>query len=300
VGTAQSHPLFQTWFARVALKVGAGRFVHPLRRLWVPVPREALVLEVGSGNNPYPRSNVLVDFSLDDYERSGPLHVDRPLVLALGEHLSFRDKVFEYVIASHVLEHTTQPRLLLNELQRVGRAGYIETPEALLERLNPWSFHRSEVTVGDGQLVIYEKPTWKPDPQLTEMFLRTWYSQPEYHAWIRSHPWQCVVHYSWQGKMDYRIVNEGQAAQWTPPVNPAKKEQRVSQFNLRTVVRSLARRMLSPKTTIDLLPLLRCVDCKCETLEKRSGQIHCPRCGRLFESVDGVPKMFPPYHDAHY
>lgn len=265
----------------------------------MPVPREALVLEVGSGNNPYPRSNVLVDFSLHDYERGGPLRVDRSLVLALGEDLPFRDKVFDYVIASHVLEHTTQPHLFLNELQRVGRAGYIETPEALLERLNPWSFHRQEVTVENGQLVVYEKPTWKPDPQLTEMFLRTWYTQAEYQAWIRSHPWQCVAHYFWRGKIDYRIINEGQAAQWTPPVNPAKKEQRVSQFNLRTVVRSLARRMLSPKTTIDLLPLLRCVDCKCETLEKRSGQIHCPQCGRLFESVNGVPKMFPMYHDAH-
>ena len=81
-----------------------------LRRLHCPVGRDALVLEVGAGGNPYPRSNVLLDGFEDSIERTEKDVVkDRPLVLGLCEFLPFKDKSFDFVIASHVLEHTDQP-----------------------------------------------------------------------------------------------------------------------------------------------------------------------------------------------
>jgi hypothetical protein len=45
------------------------------------------------------------------------------------------------------LEHTPHPEKFLAELQRVARAGYIETPNAFMERINPYKDHRLEVTV---------------------------------------------------------------------------------------------------------------------------------------------------------
>jgi len=126
-----------------------------LRRISLRIPRDALVLEVGAGGNPYSRSNVLLDAYEETRERHwAPLVHDRPTVLSFGENLPFKDKAFDYVIAAHVLEHTPHPEKFLAELQRVARAGYIETPDAFMERINPYKDHRLEVTVRDEGLVI--------------------------------------------------------------------------------------------------------------------------------------------------
>lgn len=134
------------------------RIQWSLRRLTIPVESAALVLEVGSGGNPYPRSNVLIDAYEETRERFwAPLVHDRPTVLSPGENLPFKDKIFDFVIAAHVLEHTPHPEKFLAELQRVARAGFIETPDAFMERINPYKDHRLEVTLRDGALLIRKK-----------------------------------------------------------------------------------------------------------------------------------------------
>jgi len=74
-------------------------------------PATGLVLEIGSGDNPNPLSNVLVDRFLgaDNRERGGDLVVDRPFVVADAHHLPFRDGAFAYAICSHILEHMDDP-----------------------------------------------------------------------------------------------------------------------------------------------------------------------------------------------
>ena len=107
---------------------------------------------------------MLIDAYAETRERHwAPLITDRLSVLGMGEALSFRDKCFDFVIASHVLEHSADPQSFLRELQRVAKAGYIETPDALMERINPYWDHRSKVTVRDGVLEIRKKPSWCPN-----------------------------------------------------------------------------------------------------------------------------------------
>jgi len=107
-------------------------------------PAEGLVLEIGSGDNPNPRSNVLVDRFLgsDNRERGGDLVVDRPFVVADAHHLPFKDGAFAYAICSHILEHMDDPVQFGKELQRVSAAGYIQSPSEIAERMFHWSFHR--------------------------------------------------------------------------------------------------------------------------------------------------------------
>jgi hypothetical protein len=52
---------FESLAMRVLNRLGMERLAWSLRRLHCPVPPEDLVLEVGSGGNPYPRANVLLD-----------------------------------------------------------------------------------------------------------------------------------------------------------------------------------------------------------------------------------------------
>lgn len=48
--------------------------------------------------------------------------------------LPFADKSFDLVICGHTVEDLADPSALLNEMQRVGRAGFIECPSRLSEQ----------------------------------------------------------------------------------------------------------------------------------------------------------------------
>tara|TARA_B100001027_G_C16173989_1_gene288334 strand:- start:191 stop:820 length:630 start_codon:yes stop_codon:yes gene_type:complete len=49
--------------------------------------------------------------------------------------LPFKDKHFDFVIASHVLEHVDDPKFFISELERVSTKGYIELPTKLEDNL---------------------------------------------------------------------------------------------------------------------------------------------------------------------
>jgi surface carbohydrate biosynthesis protein len=91
------------------------------------------VLDIGSGNNPFPLATHLADIAIDDdrYRRAGEpfKHVDgKPVFLCNMENMQFGEQEFDFIYCSHVLEHAREPEKACRELMRVGRAGYIETP----------------------------------------------------------------------------------------------------------------------------------------------------------------------------
>ena len=49
--------------------------------------------------------------------------------------MPFKDKEFDFVIASHVLEHVEDVNFFINELQRISSRGYIELPTILEDNL---------------------------------------------------------------------------------------------------------------------------------------------------------------------
>jgi SAM-dependent methyltransferase len=132
------------------------------RRIAIPVDHTALVLDVGSGDKPHWRADVLLDHYVGDEhggQRSGAssARVDRPLFDADASDLPFADKVFDYAICSHVLEHVERPELVIAELARVAKAGYIEVPEAASAKIVDFPSHLWWVTLEDGVLVFTAK-----------------------------------------------------------------------------------------------------------------------------------------------
>ncbi len=126
------------------------------------------VLDVGSGHRPHDDATHLLDLlPEDDRERGKPIKLlGRPLVRGTIEAMPFKDASFDYVYACHVLEHTRDPALACAELQRVGKAGYIETPSPFYEQGynypradRGWSFHRWFVWVRDGRTLVFEPKT---------------------------------------------------------------------------------------------------------------------------------------------
>ena len=260
-----------------------------IRRLTLKIPRSALVLEVGSGGNPYPRSNVLLDAYEETRERhwESLIH-DRPTVLSFGENLPFKDKAFDYVIAAHVLEHTPYPEKFLSELQRVAKSGFIETPDAFMERINPYKDHRLEVTLRDNTLIIRKKKGWINDNELVELYENRAKSIITSET-IPQHPVEFHMRYFWKDKIDFKVLNPEVDAAWEPPSIDNINETPALGFKarLRLAVLSVIRNLFSQgkrNSKLDIQPLMRCPQCYSGEMVKLSAtNIGCQKCNSQFE-----------------
>ena len=89
------------------------------------------VLDIGCGYTPSKYANVICDTqNLENHYK------DKKFVQLKDKRLPFEDKKFDFVIASHVLEHVEDPEFFLNEIQRVSSfGGYIEVPTKLEDNL---------------------------------------------------------------------------------------------------------------------------------------------------------------------
>jgi SAM-dependent methyltransferase len=275
---------------RVFHSAGLEWLAWSLRRLHCPVGRDALVLEVGSGGNPYPRANVLLDAYEETRERHyEPLVADRPTVPGFVEHLPFRDKVFDFIIASHVLEHSWDPVRFLSELERVGRCGYIECPDAFMERINPYRDHRLEITVSGSKLLIRKKRWWKEDEELVELYEKKAKAIITQET-IPRHPFSFHVRYFWQERIDYEVLNPEQSCDWDPP--EGEQWERQGYNWRRTLVLILLRHIFSQRRRnrrIRLWDLLACPACRSYPLLNNGTSIDCPACSRSYEVRRGIP-----------
>jgi len=85
----------------------------------------ARVLEIGPGTIPFAKATHFVD----RFKRSPSCDV----VDVCREPLPYADKSFDFIYCRHVVEDLYNPFLLLREMSRVGKAGYIETPSPICE-----------------------------------------------------------------------------------------------------------------------------------------------------------------------
>ena len=51
------------------------------------------------------------------------------------KNLPFKDKEFDYVICAHVIEHVNDPIFFKQEIERIGKSGYIELPTRLNDNM---------------------------------------------------------------------------------------------------------------------------------------------------------------------
>ena len=92
------------------------------------------VLDVGSGHIPFPFATHLSDISITNNHvgRAGvPFKYigKKPVYECNMEYLPFDDKEFDFVYCSHTIHLADNPVKACNELIRVGKSGYIETPK---------------------------------------------------------------------------------------------------------------------------------------------------------------------------
>ena len=285
---------------RIVGLLGLKKLRWSLRRTHCPVNRTDFVLEIGAGGNPYPRANVLLDAEEESVERiEKDLVKDRPLVIGLAEKMPFKDKSFDFIIASHILEHSDDPIAFLTELMRVGKAGYIETPEGWFEKMCSFTYHRLEVSEEQGRLLINKKKSWKPDP-ISRLYENKLSSNSDFSHFLRLNPDLNHLRYYWNETIEFEVLNNEVDCSWDYPeeLNSSSLDESEMSFKdkIRQIYLRIRRWILSQNSrnnSIDLISLLRCVDCDSNNIALLDGLIKCSCCSRDYEIKNGLPQMMP-------
>ena len=88
------------------------------------------ILDIGCGYTANKYSTHVAD--TQDFSN---LYKDKKFTHIKEKKLPFADKEFNFIIASHVLEHIEDIEYFIKELERVANSGYIEVPTRLEDNL---------------------------------------------------------------------------------------------------------------------------------------------------------------------
>lgn len=142
------------------VRVDEPRYIYQQRFNHFEIKPGQVVVDIGSGHDPFPQATILCDrFLMETEHRHSPIVRDgRPLIVADVEALPFKNKSIDFILCSHVLEHVNDPLLASSELQRVANAGYIETPNYMKDVLFSWAYgmHRWHTVVINKELHFFE------------------------------------------------------------------------------------------------------------------------------------------------
>ncbi len=154
------------------------------------------VLDVGCGYRAHPKASVIADVQdLSNYYK------ERKFIKINEKKFPFKDKEFDFVIASHVIEHVEDFEFFIKELERVSSKGYIELPSRLGDNLvfenktdHVWWFLYDDV---NNKLVASKRN------QIIEPFI-TVSTGKLFEKIFRE---SLVIELMWEEKIDYQIDN---------------------------------------------------------------------------------------------
>lgn len=133
-------------------------FAHKIKS----IKTEHRVLEIGPGVAPHPRADIYLDKSFSEeeaFKQRGwmpQISLDKEVVYYDGKNFPFKDKEFDYVICSHVLEHVEDVDYFLNEMSRIAKAGYLEYPTVHYDFIYNIPEHLTYLYY-DGRVVLWMK-----------------------------------------------------------------------------------------------------------------------------------------------
>lgn len=267
------------------------------------IKQHDLVLEIGSGDNPNPRSDILCDrFITTNHERAGgfTIRIDRPMVVADGMRLPFADKTFDYVIASHIFEHMDDPAGFAREIMRVGKAGYIEVPSALSERVFGWNFHHWYCALDTSGLTFTVK---KEGERWNGFFHRLIAGNIWFRRFFEEHEEVWYVRMEWREKIPIHVemrpmshdeIHELDEQAWRilAKANPEVIKDIVFavQFLFRRIIRKTRKTIRMVAWSLckrtDLTKRIICPQCHGHLL-LRQGKMECGKC-KIVYAIDGV------------
>ena len=154
------------------------------------------ILDIGCGYRAHPNASVIADVQdFSNYYKVGKF------VKINGKKLPFKDKEFDFVIASHVIEHVEDFEYFIKELERISSKGYIELPSRLGDNLvfenktdHIWWFYYDDVL---NKLIASKRN------QVMEPFITVSTAKLFEEVFRES----LVIELAWEEEIDYLIDN---------------------------------------------------------------------------------------------
>lgn len=245
-------------------------------------PSHGLVMEIGSGQSPQSRVDVVVEkYLFDDFERpkEAAVSFSKPVVVGDGEALPFADGAFAYCMCLHVLEHATDPALFAGEIARVAQAGFVQVPSRLAELTFGWPYHPWLIDKVDGHLV-FEPKNGRAAPcgdVLHDLFARDALTR----TWFGSH--RSLFHHSaeWSSRLSVEVTDEAERLE-SAHVDVEKTVATLTQ---------LAAEGAIPSVPVAVRNLLRCPRCRAHLNDDGGGYLFCETCACRYPFVGGVPVL---------
>ena len=154
------------------------------------------ILDIGCGYTANENATTIAD--VKDFSK---FYKGKNFVRITDKKLPFKDNEFDFVIASHVIEHVEDFEYFVKELQRISRKGYIELPTRLgdnlvFENVNDhiWWFVYDDVN----NYIIASKKNQLIEPFITVSIARL------FNETFRE---SMVLELLWEDKIDY-IIND--------------------------------------------------------------------------------------------
>ena len=155
------------------------------------------ILDIGCGYRAHKKASVIAD--IQDFSN---FYEKRKFIQIKDKHLPFQDKEFDFVIASHVIEHVEDFEFFIKELERITPKGYIELPSRLGDNIvfenkndHIWWFYFDDVI---NELVVSKKN------QLVDPFITVSTAKLLEKIFRESF----VIELAWEEKIDYKIDNQ--------------------------------------------------------------------------------------------
>ena len=250
--------------------------------------KRGAVLDIGSGSNPFWRANFLMErFLDDDSQRPGKLIIDRPIVCGDIHDIPFIDNAFSFIHCSHILEHLNNPEKAIDEMMRVSKSGYIETPSEIHEYLDlNFPYHRWAVSVEENTLVFREKSQYTPLHPLVEALKnrknKTWQFIRKHHTEVN------ILSWFWEDKVNYRIERSDQPIECYSTEDGGFSASDYAISPIRSKLKLILGKLLSQ--TINLYDILACPICKRHITLSNSALV-CVNCKKKFPIINEIPMM---------
>ena len=155
------------------------------------------VLDIGCGFRANENATIIADIKdLSEYYKN------KKFVKIESKKLPFNDKEFDYVIASHVIEHVDDFEFFIKELERISSKGYIELPTRLGDNLvfenkndHIWWFVYDDIS----NQILASKRNQLVDPFMTVSTGKI------FEKIFRE---SLVLEIAWENEIEYQINNE--------------------------------------------------------------------------------------------
>ena len=155
------------------------------------------ILDIGCGYTAHNNASVICD--VQDLSH---FYKDKKFIRLKEKILPFKDKEFDFVIASHVIEHVEDVDYFIKELQRISLKGYIELPTILEDNLvfenkkdHLWHMEFDDV---NNQLIISKKIQFL-EPMLTVS------SAKKFLKYFRQ---SLILELFWENSIEFNIMKK--------------------------------------------------------------------------------------------